>query len=214
MNQLVTATQESHNVLGNLRDRLRHETRQEHQDLEKALDLLSAQFNITDYRNLLAKFFAFHIAFDAYLAVKAHQGISAAKFYLEGRSKQNGLAQDMSFLGVDEVPDIRQLSHDDFARLLPTTEHIWGAIYVIEGSTLGGEILARHFTKTLGLFPDAGLRFFTAYGSETKAKWSETLLQLEAVAKQDVQHANIIIGATRMFGFLKQHLTSAMAGQR
>ena len=213
MKKLLTTAHESHNVISNLRDQLRHETRQEHHDLEKALDLFSAQFNVTDYCNLLLKFFVFHVAFDTYLAVKGHEGISAEKFYLEGRSKKNWLAQDVDFMGIDNVADIRKLSHDDLAILLPSTEHIWGAIYVIEGSTLGGEILARHFTKTLGLFPEAGLRFFTAYGSETKAKWNETIHQLEALAKQDVRHANIIVGAKRTFGFLKQHLTDGMAGQ-
>lgn len=213
MKKLVTAAHDSHNVISNLRDQLKHETRQEHHDLEKALDLFSAQFNVTDYCNLLVKFFVFHVAFDAYLVVKGLEDSSAEKFYLDGRSKKNWLAQDMDFMGIDNVADIRKLSHDDFAILLPSTEHIWGAIYVIEGSTLGGEILARHFTKTLGLFPEAGLRFFTAYGSETKAKWNETIHQLEALAKQDVRHENIIVGAKRTFGFLKQHLTDGMAGQ-
>jgi heme oxygenase len=213
MKKLVTTAHDSHNVISNLRDQLRHETRQEHHDLEKALDLFFAQFNVTDYGNLLVKFFVFHVAFDAYLAVKGLEGSSAEKFYLDGRSKKNWLAQDMDFMGIDNVVDIRKLSHDDFAILLPSTEHIWGAIYVIEGSTLGGEILARHFTKTLGLFPEAGLRFFTAYGSETKAKWNEMIRQLESLAEQDVRHANIIVGAKRTFGFLKQHLTGGMAGQ-
>jgi heme oxygenase len=213
MNELVTAAHGSHNGISNLRDQLRHETRQEHHDLEKALDLFSAQFNVTDYRNLLVKFFVFHAAFDAYLSLKKHEGISAEKFYLEGRSKKNWLAQDVDFMGIDAASDIGKLSHDDFAILLPSTEHIWGAIYVIEGSTLGGQILARHFTKTLGLFPEAGLRFFTAYGSETKAKWNETIRQLEVLANQDVRHANIIAGAKRTFEFLKQHLTDGMVGQ-
>lgn len=213
MNELLTTAHESRNVISSLRDQLRHETRQEHHDLEKALDLFSVQFNVTDYRNLLVKFFVFHVAFDAYLALKANESISAEKFYLEGRSKKNWLAQDVNFMGIDDVADIRKLSQDDFAILLPSTEHIWGAIYVIEGSTLGGEILARHFTKTLGLFPEAGLRFFTAYGSETKAKWNETIRQLEVLANQDVRHANIIAGAKRTFGFLKQHLTDGMVGK-
>jgi heme oxygenase len=213
MTKLLATAHESHNVLSNLRDQLRHETRQEHHDLEKALDLFSSQFNVTQYRDLLLKFLVFHVAFDAYIAVRGREDISAEKFYLEGRSKKNWLAQDVDFMGMDKVADIRQLSHEDFAALLPSTEHIWGAIYVIEGSTLGGEILARHFTKTLGLFPEAGLRFFTAYGSETKAMWCETIRQLEALAKQDVRHDNIIIGAKRTFEFLKQHLTDGMAEQ-
>ena len=212
MNELVNTAHVSHNGISNLHDLLRHETRQEHHDLEKALDLFSDQFNVTDYRNLLLKLFVFHVAFDAYLAVKGHEGIIAEKFYLEGRSKKTWLAQDVNFMGIDNVANIRNLSYDDFATLLPSTEHIWGAIYVIEGSTLGGEILAKHFTKTLGLFPETGLRFFTAYGSQTKAKWNETIWQLNALDKQDVRHADIIVGAKRTFGFLKLHLTDGMAG--
>ena len=213
MNELVNTALVSRNGINNLRDLLRHETRQEHHDLEKALDLFSGQFNVTDYRNLLLKFFVFHVAFDAYLAVKGHDGIIEEKFYLECRSKKNWLAQDLAFMGIDNVADIRKLSYDDLAILFPSSEHIWGAIYVIEGSTLGSKILASHFTKTLGLFPETGLRFFTAYGSQTKAKWDETIRQLNALDKQDVRHADIIVGAKRTFGFLKQHLTDDISGQ-
>jgi heme oxygenase len=41
----------------------------------------------------------------------------------------------------------------------------------MEGSTLGGQILTRHFAGQLGVRPDAGCRYFAAYGENTGAMW-------------------------------------------
>lgn len=47
-----------------------------------------------------------------------------------------------------------------------------GSLYVIEGSSVGGRILARHFGERLGMRPDTGCRFFAGYGERTSQMWS------------------------------------------
>jgi len=45
-----------------------------------------------------------------------------------------------------------------------------GALYVLEGSTLGGRHVARHVRRVLG--GGAGVRWFTAYGDDTATRWA------------------------------------------
>ena len=51
-----------------------------------------------------------------------------------------------------------------------TTARALGALYVLEGSTLGGRVVTAHVRRVLG--PDAGTRWFTAYGDEAPARWA------------------------------------------
>jgi heme oxygenase len=48
----------------------------------------------------------------------------------------------------------------------------FGCLYVVEGSTLGGQIISRQVTRNLGLSPDNnGCRFFCCYGENTGTMW-------------------------------------------
>ena len=46
-----------------------------------------------------------------------------------------------------------------------------GSLYVLEGATLGGQILSRHFVTQFNLSCRQGCSFFAGYGSETGRRW-------------------------------------------
>jgi heme oxygenase len=46
-----------------------------------------------------------------------------------------------------------------------------GALYVTEGSTLGGQIITKMIAKQLGIGDKAGFSFFNAYGADTHYRW-------------------------------------------
>jgi heme oxygenase len=46
----------------------------------------------------------------------------------------------------------------------------WGALYVVEGATLGGRVLGRLVTERLGAAP---VRFLSGYGTRTRPAWRE-----------------------------------------
>ena len=52
-----------------------------------------------------------------------------------------------------------------------TRAEAFGVLYVVEGATLGGQVLSRHLEETLGLGSANGARFFHGYGSRTGAMW-------------------------------------------
>lgn len=57
---------------------------------------------------------------------------------------------------------------------LPRIENVacaLGAMYVLEGSTLGGRFISKMIAEKLDLPDTEGIRFFTGYGSHTSEKW-------------------------------------------
>jgi heme oxygenase len=62
---------------------------------------------------------------------------------------------------------------------------------VLEGATLGGQLIARHVIPLLGLAPDAGAAFFTSYGAEVGARWRSLgeFLRRQLGREADVQRA-------------------------
>ena len=54
---------------------------------------------------------------------------------------------------------------------LSSRAELVGALYVIEGSTLGGQVIARRIEASLGLTATSGARFFNGWGAETETRW-------------------------------------------
>lgn len=48
-----------------------------------------------------------------------------------------------------------------------------GYLYLKQGSTLGGQVIAKHLEKHLGLEKNGQIFFFNAYGDQTGSRWKE-----------------------------------------
>jgi heme oxygenase len=47
----------------------------------------------------------------------------------------------------------------------------FGCLYVLEGSTLGGQVILRHVGSSLGLDASRGASFFASYGRRVGSMW-------------------------------------------
>ena len=80
------------------------------------------------------------------------------------------LSADLRALGVgsgalEQLPVCRDLpACDGLAAAL-------GCLYVLEGSSLGGQVISRHFNHSLNLDVHNGIAFFTGYGAATGPMW-------------------------------------------
>jgi heme oxygenase len=101
-------------------------------------------------------------------------------------------------LGAEEFPALRAaLLGEDLAALgadgrasqpsdappiaLPSLAAAWGAAYVIEGSALGGQVLAGRVRTALG--DEISTRYLSFRGAETGARWRRFLGKLAALAE-------------------------------
>src|SRR5690606_35761292 len=129
------------------------------------LPLMKDSFTRSDYVSLLRRFYGFYVPFE--------RGILASPFsaLLDDRSRIPALRRDFDALGVNIDPSLPFARLDAFAQ----AEECWGALYVMEGSTLGGRIITRHLSARFGMDRNEGLAFFEGHGAATGQRWKSFL---------------------------------------
>ncbi len=141
--------------------RLRADTRPAHDALDRALNLDELTASPERYRELLARMYGFHAPLEPRLQ-RALRGIVT----LRGRSSL--LAEDLSRLGLDDLDGIARCA--DLPPLSEPTVAL-GVAYVLEGSALGGQVVARVVRDRLGLGADSGVAFFSSRGRHVGVEW-------------------------------------------
>ncbi len=182
--------------------RLREETRPQHQALEAALPLgrpgLDLSKDPTLYRALLLRFWGFYVTWEAEAAQHATPTLAHV---LAARRKLPLLTADLATLGADPTaaprlhPAALPSFHDNPAALL-------GSMYVVEGSTLGGQLISRELECAGSFRHGCGYSFFQGYGAATGRQWRSFTLLLESAPPGQ---ADCIVAAA-------QHTFSAFAG--
>ena len=188
-------------------DELRHATRAAHDRLEQRLDLLAQPADRDHFIAVLRGFLGFHRGFEPFLS---HHGEFAG--WLAERSQIAALRADLTALGVDDAAIDDAPVCRAAAELTEDRARTWGALYVIEGSTLGGQVITRHLAGTPWL-PAGGLRTFHPYGSQTGHMWNEFRARLVA-ATTSLDPLDVTGGAVSTFSLLAEWLpTRSMNAQ-
>ncbi|MBA1155037.1 biliverdin-producing heme oxygenase [Microvirga mediterraneensis] len=172
-----------------LLERLKIETRDAHDRIEAAMDLDGRISSREAYRDLLIRFHGFHAAWESEAAERAPD-----RAFFESRCKTRLLARDLEALGL-KSDDIMGLPQCRPLMPLPAPEAVLGSMYVVEGSTLGGAIIAREVENRLGLTAETGCAYFRSYGRNVAAMWKSfgaVLLEASSPEADD-----LIVGAAR-----------------
>ncbi|KLK92050.1 hypothetical protein AA309_16640 [Microvirga vignae] len=148
-----------------LLERLKTETRPAHDRIEKAMDLERRIATRDSYTKLLIRFYGFHGAWE-----EAASAVAPDKAFFESRCKTKLLTKDLKALGLS-CDEITRLPQCNPLMPLPSPAAVLGSMYVVEGSTLGGAIIAREVERTLGLDGETGCAYFKSYGREIAVMW-------------------------------------------
>lgn len=171
--------------------RLKQETAAEHAAIEGAARIMDPGLTLDRYRHYLEQSYGFYAPVEpelARLGAWEALGLSAAE-----RAKLPLLEADLAALGSDVAALPRAASTP---RLRDVTEAL-GCLYVLEGSTLGGRVIARHVQARLGAHVPR--RFLDGYGPRTGETWQIFRNALAAAARQRNADARIISGARSTF---------------
>lgn len=189
--QTETAAQKD-SILARLKERTAHQ----HQQTEDGVDLMSDDFSLDDYRNLLIKFYAFYQSFEAKMksAIEKNQ----VDFDYAERLNAPKLFNDLQSLGMSKT-DISNIESFEDLPALDSAERIFGALYVVEGSTLGGQFISRHLKEKFDLDETDGVAFFSGYGKETGKMWNAFREKITAFALNSENHEAIIKSANATF---------------
>jgi heme oxygenase len=87
-----------------------------------------------------------------------------------------------------------------------------GALYVIEGSTLGGQVISRQISASLGLTAPHGARFFNGWGEQTEARWNTFWRYADEICTA-ADHATAAVAAVAFFDALRRGLDRAREWQ-
>ena len=149
----------------NLLQRLRIETAFAHERIEAAVDVKARTRSLGAYRDLLGRLYGFHATWEP----RAEAAIDDPDFF-RSRRKVGILRSDLGKLGMARDA-IAGLAMCDPTVAMRTPAEAWGSMYVIEGSTLGGVVIAHYVERRLGLHDNNGCRYFRCYGKDTAPMW-------------------------------------------
>jgi len=159
---------------------LREATKGVHERLGRALPLANPELTLDRYRVVVEAYYGFYAPLEARLAVAAAKSDGVVP--MRGREKLWRLRQDLHALGSTDGR-IDALPRCTWVPEISTVARALGCLYVIEGATLGGRIVARAVGEHLGLGPSNGACFFEGYGPATGAMWRSFLHGLKACAR-------------------------------
>lgn len=182
--------------------RLRQKTLRLHLGLKERLDLFRYLTTHEDYRRLLERYLGFYGPIES--ALERHFNRRAGGFDFERRRKVPMLVSDLRALGVKNLTSLPRCG------ALPTLDsapQAFGCLYALEISTLGGQFVARHLNRSLGIGPGSGCSFFNCYGDNAVRMWGEFGQQIKKYAvTTDIEEA-MSDAAIETFVLLEQWMT-------
>jgi heme oxygenase len=149
---------------------LRDATAASHARAEATVPVLDAALTLAGYASVLARFR------DAYATLEdalADVGEWPDGFDVGARRKLPLLERDLAWLRERGVatPPPRPLATSVAGVARARIAAAIGALYVLEGATLGGQVILRRIGARLGVAPGAGASFYAGYGAETGTMW-------------------------------------------
>ncbi|WP_234735457.1 biliverdin-producing heme oxygenase [Tellurirhabdus bombi] len=175
-----------------LPERLKQETREWHERTESLLysdELRSGELTKAQYLHLLRVHYVFHQALEEALAWEA---VFFRNIDLPGRQKTAWLINDLESQSVP-LPKTQPDLFDSWSPL-----ELVGAVYVAEGSMLGGKTVLAYLKKNAEVQPLlANARFYQGYGEQTLENWKTLIAFLICQPKE--QHDAIVWGAENAF---------------
>lgn len=192
---------------GSLHHRLREATQESHLDVERhplLAPLLRPGLDQHAYIRVLQAFRGFYLACEPWLNYRLTAGKGAGSVQYRYLPRSQLLAEDLHDLGDNGSaptidPDVQDLS------ILQTPEHILGWLYVLEGATQGGRVIAPRVSQALGLNEAFGARYFHLY---TQNNWRIFQTLMEACQDTYCQ-PRVVDGAIAAFENLLTHLNAA-----
>jgi heme oxygenase len=156
-----------------LRMALRRATTAAHEGLHRnqaLADLLRGDLPQRDYANLLLRLHGLHAAVERKLAPHLRSPWFAWYDATPGELRSARLRRDLVALGTPQSRITAAAAADDVLPVLASPESALGCAWVVEGSALGGRLLAQHVASVIGDGEDGSGSFFLA-NPEPPARW-------------------------------------------
>lgn len=187
---------------------LKEQTRAAHDQVEAisySNNIMNGSLNLKQYTTIIVANYIFNKAVEekAYPAI-AEKGL-AAPFELDARRKTELLEADLNVLGIDAT-EVETLTPK-----ISSTEQAMGYLYVAEGSTLGGAVIARALATNPNLTDVTTYNFYGCYGANVGPMWKNFIIAMESTAPRLNNNDAIVAGGQDAFNFFGKCLEVAKA---
>jgi heme oxygenase len=168
--------------------RLKLETEADHQLTEDSIPLMDGDLVPSVYVSLLARLYGFIRGWELWT-----DSVDLPRFQalLQARRRSPLLIADLDHFSA-KIPDFVYAGPTLDRAALPA---VLGAMYVVEGSTLGGQLIAKHVERVLQLQEGRGSAYFRGYKDSTGSMWTELKNVLVEVSDED---ADLLIHAAKV----------------
>lgn len=176
--------------------RLRRATADHHRRLDQGLSyILDERLTLHRYIDLLTALFGFYAPLEDSLS---RWQAASPPLGLPLVWRASLLLRDLRAFG--RAPELSPVCAD--VPEFTTADHVAGAVYVVEGACLGGQVIARALRQRLGVGQENGAAFFTGDGAHTATRWKQVLAWLEERGRGPRDRDEIAASACRTFGTL------------
>src|SRR5690606_10161906 len=118
---------------------------------------------VDDYLKILLYFYRFFVPLEKTIFLQVKEALPDAA----QRRKAAWIMEDIHFFRPAYQPAFTTSSTPEINSLSQAI----GALYVIEGSTLGGQVICKMVAQKLDISHAGGFKFFSGYGEETLSMW-------------------------------------------
>lgn len=183
---------------------LRAGTAELHIALEKRLPFFSDTLDTPAFIRLMQAYYGFYLPLESALL---GSGAIPGDFDLAPRLKSQILLNDLQALGL--TPEaIARLPRCQSLPVIDSSVACLGVLYVLEGATLGGQILRREIASRLSLDADNGAAFLDIYGAATGRRWREFIEYLGSRPLDADERAAVAAAAQTTFSCFERWLES------
>jgi heme oxygenase (biliverdin-IX-beta and delta-forming) len=189
------------------RDSLRRATRTAHARLNQhslLIGITRPGYSLDDYQRVLVAYFHFYRVIEASIDdALSRLGLA---FDYRVRRKLPWLVADLAHFGID--PETPSASPAWLPRGPENLDvgGLFGVLYTIEGSALGGRIIYRYLSTHLGVTADAGARFFFGYGDVVNDLWQQFNAEMERQLAEPGVRLRAGVTAGETFALMEQVL--------
>ena len=175
-----------------------------HIALEERLPFFSPVLDHNHYQRLLQAYYGFYQPLEKRLQDSLQM---PPDFVLTERLKTATLHSDLLALGLTQR-EIAELPRCQALPVIDSAEACLGVLYVLEGATLGGQILRREIAARLNLDAANGAAFLDIYGDATGRRWREFIGYLASFPLESAARQTVVSAAQTTFACFESWLES------
>ena len=183
-----------------LQERLKKDTRADHDTLEELMfvqAIMTGTLSLEQYKTILGTNYLVHEAFESLLFNRLSEQ-TADELQIFRRGKLSALIKDLRELEMD-TPQAGMVA--PAASFYDNEPSVLGALYVLEGASLGGHVIVKKLaTNPVLNHLNLHFHYYRIYGDDLIQNWKLFCAVLNRQPETD--YPLILAGARRMFSYI------------